>query len=278
VTASTSRFESQRREALVRLTSRCVAVPPDTNEAMQLLDALPPLISDKDGALRSQLLKLFRTIPAPSLKQQRVEKLINFVRAGMTDISSHVRVDSLQFLDWLLDTQEDLVLTCPGGWPKTLRTFIITLGWSVFFVGTTTSDDKGWTSAPRTTFGAEKSGQSYIKQITSLTRFIKAGLRTPEPTSVDSQSYWSNLWRLPRSSYPYAHLQLHLQDEYSRHYVDDDMRRQFFRERMMNGMLKATDEARKEGGAAGRAAAVLEKTIQDGMGGYISGDGKDGDI
>ena len=46
----------------------------------------------------------------------------------------------------------------------------------------------------------------------------------------------------------------------------------------MNGMLKATDAARKEGGAAGRAAAILEKAIQDGMVGYIGEGAKGGDI
>lgn len=282
--ASTSRAEAQRREALARLTHRCAATPPTSSEAMQLLDALPPLMSDRDAGVRTQLLKLLRTIPPGLLRQGRggVERILGFVRAAMTDMSSTVRADAMGFLEWLLDARADLVLSCPGGWPKTLRTFIVLLGWSGYVSGVSSSsssasaaDDKGWTSAPRTTFGADRSGTAYARQIGTLTRFVTAGLKQLSLQPREPNYYWDHLWGMPKGPYPYAHLQLHLQDEYSRQYLDEDMRRDFFRRHMMGGMLKAAEETRKEAGAAGRAAGVLVKAIMDGMGQYLDDDAVD---
>ena len=315
--AATSRSEAQRRDALARLTQRCASQPPDAGEAMQLLDALPPLMSDRDAGVRAQLLKLLRTLPAERVVQQGryrgvggggsgsgsgggvggvggvggggsggggIERLAGFVRAAMTDMSSAVRADAVAFLDWLLDARANLLLACPGGWPRTLRTFVVMLGWSGYFAGgvdskagPATADEKGWTSAPRTTFGADRSGVAYVRQIGSLARFVAAGLKTTTTTGDpgsgvgDRQhpgfSFYDHLWGMPAGPFPYAHLQLHLQDEYNRQYLDEDMRRDFFRRHMMDGMLKAVEDARREGGAAGRAASVLAKAIRDGIAG-----------
>lgn len=280
--ASTSRAEAHRRDALTRLTERCSATAPDPWQASQLLDVLSPMMSDRDSSVRGQLLKLFHVVPPSLVKPKRAEKLMMFVRAAMTHMAADVRHDSLAFLDWLLDAQPHLVLACPGGWPKTLRTFVVMLGWSGHLAGpVAAAGADGWTSAPRTTFGADMSGTAFVKQLKTLTRFVDAGLSGSAPESAQQQSLGSAaavgrddlgyLWRLPRTSFPYAYLSVDSEDEYSRHYLDEEMRRDFFRERIMEGLLKGLDEAKREGGAAGRAAKGLEVAIQDAMDDFREG-------
>ncbi|KAL8351016.1 hypothetical protein RB601_000834 [Gaeumannomyces tritici] len=284
--ASSSRSENQRRDALAFLTGQLAAKPPNNPVGTAgVLARLLPLISDTCSGVRTQLLKLFQTLPRADVAQQ-AEKVLMYVRAGMTHLSADVRNDSLGVMEWLLDTAGDEVVSCAGGWMKTLNVFAAMLGWSSIAAvaaaasagaatssvsKTTSTTTKGWTSAPKSTFGAAKGGQSYARQLLALAKFLEIGLR-PEvvSTSAGPSAYWNGLYRLPRCSNPFGHLNLFgaPRDADSEMYADREDRQRVFSARWQVVVSKGLEEAKKEGGAVGRAAAILDLAVKDGMEGY----------
>lgn len=285
--ASSSRSENQRRDALAFLTGQLSARPPNNPVGTPgVVARLLPLVSDTCSGVRIQLLKLLQVLPRPDVALQ-AEKILMYVRAGMTHLSADVRNDSLGVMEWLLDTAGDEVVSCAGGWMKTLNVFAAMLGWSSIAAvaaaaasaGTTapsvskatSTTTKGWTSAPKSTFGAAKGGQSYARQLLALAKFLEIGLR-PEvlSTSAGPRAYWDSLYRLPRSSNPFGHLNLFgaPRDVDGEMYADREDRQRVFSARWQAVVARGLEEARKEGGAVGRAAAVLDQTVKDGMEGY----------
>ena len=263
--ASTSRSDSQRREALSFLTSRISAKPPvNPVGTSAILSRLLPLISDGSSGVRAQLVELFRALPATEVRPH-VEKALMYIRAGMTHLSVEVRSDALNVMDWLLDTAGDEVVSCPGGWMKTLNSFSAMLGWNPSVVSATAS--KGWTSASKTTLAATKGGQAQARQIQSLAKFINAGFKPEDLIAHNPQDYWDNIYCLPRRANPFSHLNLFglVRDEEGEIYSDCESRRIIFRRRWGEALAKGVEEAKREGGSVGRAAALLDKALSDGL-------------
>src|SRR5690349_4629716 len=104
---TTSKSDKQRREALAYLTGQLSTQPPTNPVGTHaILTKLLPLISDSSTPVRSQLLKLLRTLPAAEVRHS-TEKAIMFIRAGMTHLSADISNDSLGVMEWLLDTTAD---------------------------------------------------------------------------------------------------------------------------------------------------------------------------
>lgn len=264
--AATSRSDSQRRESLSYLTSR-VSSKPSVNPVgtSAILTRLLPLVSDVSSAVRSQLLELFRGLP-PSEVRPHVEKALMYIRAGMTHLSVEIRSDALNVLDWLLDAAGDETVSCPGGWMKTLNSFSAMLGWNPS-IGSATSS-KGWTSASKATLGAAKGGQAQARQIQALAKFLHAGFKPEATAPYHPQLYWDNIYRLPGRSNPFSYLNLFgpARDEESEMYPDRESRQTIFHTRWSGPISKGMEEAKKEGGAVGRAAASLDQVLRDGLG------------
>ena len=187
-----------------------------------------------------------------------------YVRGGMTHLSNDVRSDALNLMEWLLEAAGDEVVSCPGGWLKTLNSFSSMLGWNPS-VGSAMSS-KGWTSASKTTLGAKKGPEAQSRQIQVLALFLSVGFRPETPVPYSPRAYWDNLYRLPGTPNPFAYLNLFgtPRDEDSEMYPDRSSRLRVFDARWRGAISVGMDGAKKEGGAVGRAAAALDRVINDG--------------
>ncbi|CAK7562969.1 MAG: rRNA processing protein [Sporothrix epigloea] len=317
--AATSKSDNQRRDALAFLTSqlssgsgggRQVASKINSNPVgtAGILNKLLPLISDPAGLVRVQLLKLFRALPSDDVRPA-AGKILLYIRAGITNLSSAVRDDALSVLEWLLETAGDELVACPGGWLKTLNGLGAMMGWVATVQANTfsstgansvTFSSSGWSSAPKTSFagsstatlvkgggtGGSKAAQgaSFARQLAALTKFLEIGLRREEPAPYNPQAYWNNLYRRQPSATssaassrntsssinPFGHINLFgaPRDEDSEMYADREDRQRVFAKRWQAAIVKGIEEARREGGAVGRAAAMLDDVLRVGMEDY----------
>ncbi|KAK5994955.1 Pre-rRNA-processing protein IPI1 [Cladobotryum mycophilum] len=261
--ASSSKSDKQRRDALAYLTSQLSSHPPVNPVGTGvLLVKLLPLISDSYTPVRSQLLKLLRALPGDEAKHS-TERAIMYIRAGMTHLSADISNDALGVMEWLLDVADNELVTCPGGWVKTLSTFCATMGWAV------SSSAAGWTSAARTGL-KPKDAQTLSRQVSIFSRFLQAGLQSEVAAAPGPTEYWDSLYRIPRSSNTFEYLNLFSarRDEEGEMYPNRESRQQIFHKRFLDPVTKGVEKAKKEGGATGRAAVGLEQALKAGMGDY----------
>jgi pre-rRNA-processing protein IPI1 len=263
--AATSKSDKQRQESLSHLTNQLDAQPPINPVGTQaILAKLLPLVSDSATPVRSQLLKLFRTLPEDQVRHS-IEPALLFVRAGLTHLSADISNDALGFMDWLLDIAGDDIVSAPGGWVKTLNTICATLGWYA------TSGKDGWSSGGR---GATRSkdAQNQARRIDVLTKFLRAGFAPEVLPEPNPKADWENLYRISRDPNGFAYLNLtgSLRDEEGTMYSDRESRQRVFHKRFLGSIFKGLDQTKKEGGLTGRAASNLEQTLVglEGMGDY----------
>ncbi|KAF4624402.1 hypothetical protein G7Y89_g13768 [Cudoniella acicularis] len=268
--ASSSKSDTQRRDALSYLTTQLSSQP--VNAAMLLptsilLPKLLPLILDGSSAVRTQLLKFLRLLPPEDISD-RAEQVLLYTRAGMTHLAAEIRVDAVTVLEWLLEVAKEDVVTCPGGWVKTLKSFMSMMGWAA------SSGSSKWTSASKASFG--KTGKAFPRQVLVLAQFLKVGLVESESESHTAAG--SGLFPLcdvarhmiPTRSNAFAHLNLFgsSRDEEGEMYIDREDRQRVFQKRFQVAVDVGVANAKKEAGEAGRAAAVLSKVLRDGMADY----------
>lgn len=229
-----------------------------------LLPKLLPLILDGSSSVRSQLLRLLRLLP-PADIGDRAEQALLYTRAGMTHLAAEIRVDALAVLEWLLEVAKEDVVSCPGGWVKTLKSFMSMMGWAV------TNGSSKWTSASKASFG--KAGKAFPRQLLVLAQFIKAGLveSEAEPDANVSVSPFPLIdverHMIPTRSNAFAHLNLFgsSRDEEGEMYIDREDRQRVFQKRFHAAVQVGIENAKKEAGETGRAAAVLNKVLVGGM-------------
>jgi pre-rRNA-processing protein IPI1 len=185
----------------------------------------------------------------------------------MTHLAADIRTDALAVLEWLLEVAQEDIVTCPGGWVKTLNCFMSMMGWAV------SSGSTKWTSASKASFG--KAGKSLPRQLLVLAQFLRAGLVESEVEAVPVGGGMYPLWDVERHMIPtrsnaFAHLNLFgsSRDEEGEMYIDKEDRQRVFHKRFQAAVETGISNAKKEGGEAGRAAAVLTKVLRDGMSDY----------
>lgn len=225
-------------------------------------------MSDASGPVRGQLLKLLKALPADEVAAH-VEKIILYIRGAMTHISQDIKDDGLNYMEWLLDIAGDKVVSGAGCWIKPLKDFTSVLGWTVKNLNTTPGNG-GWTSAPRTTFGAKKYGQAYPRQMMVLAKFLEYGFKDETPVSWGSGDWFNNISLIPSTPDPYGYLGLFKppRDEDGEIYRNRGDRQDIFHKRFWDAIQIGVEFAKKEGGTAGRAAAVLDKVLNEGMDDY----------
>lgn len=263
--ASSSKSDKQRKEALAYLTTQLSAEPQiNPVGTAAVLAKLLPLISDTYTPVRSQLLKLLQTLPAAGVAPG-VDNAAMFVRAGMTHLSNDISNDALSVMDWLLLAAGDQLVSCPGGWVKTLNTFCAIMGW----IPTTVKG--GWTagSAGRTSLKA-KDALNRARQMTTLTNFLRTGFKEESILPWSPLQYWDNLYTTPRGTNPFDYVNLSgaRRDEDGEMYVDSESRKQIFHKRFYESFSRGVEQIKKEGGVGGRAAAGLEQVINAAMKDY----------
>ena len=262
--ASSSKSDKQRRDALSYLTNQLSAEPPvnpvGTNN---ILTKLLPLISDSSTPARKQLLTLLRTLPGNEVGHH-ADQAILYVRAGMTNLSADISNDSLSVMEWLLDVAADELVSCAGGWVKTLDTFCAMMGWAP------KSSNGGWSSGSRVSLRAKDSA-TQARQISALAKMLEAGFAAGDVLEEDDASdLWDSLYRIPRDpkAFDYLNLNSGSRNDEEQMYASREERQQIFKTKFYDSILQGADEALKVGGLTGRAASTLRKVLTEDMAGY----------
>lgn len=265
-----SRNDTQRRDALTYLTTAIAAGPSGNlpKPVSEVLAKVSPLILDGSSAVRSQVLKLLKLLPTGQLGS--LEQTVLYTRAGLTHLSSDIRMAALDVLDWLLEANPDAVVSQAGGWVKTLHTFQNLLSWQ----GTTatgTIQNGNWSATKtKTNLGSNK---LLVHQLTTLAHFIGAGLSRPPPDLTAEAQRSALLFplsqidahSLAKKSNPFGYLNLFgaPRDLESEVYDDPEQRMNVFVELNLHGAFQfGVQEAKSEGGEIGRAASAVAKALR----------------
>ncbi|POS88272.1 hypothetical protein EPUL_000892, partial [Erysiphe pulchra] len=238
-----------------------------------LLQKLLPLVLDGSASVRNQLLKFLRLLPKDDIID-RTESILLYIRAGMTHLSLEIRLDALLFLEWLLEIAQEEVVSCPGGWLKTLKCFMSIMGWAL------ASETGKWSSGMKASFS--NVGKAFSKQLQVFAKFLNAGLveseyrlnlgiqKKCEQISQNIRMFPMtdiHLHMIPKVSNPYSYLNLFgaPRDEDGKAYDDRQARQRVFQKRFLPEVQTGIEKARKEGGETGRAAATLDEILSKGI-------------
>ncbi|KAL2871574.1 IPI1/TEX10 family protein [Aspergillus lucknowensis] len=276
----TSKSDSQRRDSLAHLTTSITSRPvssPLPQPVSLLLPQLLPLLLDVNTSVRSNLLKLLRALPESDVADH-VSQLLPYIRAGMTHLAPDIRLSSIEVLGWLVEVAGEEVVSCAGGWVKTLNCFLSVLGWhsEVSSKWTSASSAGSSNSTNRPSFGkAGAKGRPQVKVLSVLADFLDAGIGTPDPSSdVDSAdgegsggaSFPIRQFRsqmIPQTAAPYVYLNLFgkPRDEEGEMYETREDRWRVFEGRFLGAVERGVAEARAEGGEVGRASAGVSRVL-----------------
>jgi pre-rRNA-processing protein IPI1 len=277
----TSKTDSQRRDALNHLTNTITAnagrlpLPVAT-----ILPKIQPLILDASNSVRAALTRLLRTLPAAHVATH-VDHMLLYVRAGLTHLAPEIRTSSLDVLEWLLQTAGQDVVSCAGGWLKTLQCFLTLLGWHSSSTSTmqTAKGVENWSSERAVSFGKPASAASrlLIKQLNVLAMFFRAAFSDHVSSSAAAAANASCFplcstqhQVLYARSNPFRGLDLFgaPKDAENAMYDDAEARKRAFDDAAVRAVARGVQSAKKEGGEIGRAASTLDKVLVDGMGDF----------
>ncbi|KAJ4356005.1 rRNA processing protein [Didymosphaeria variabile] len=259
--------DAQRRDSLAYLTTVISTHPPGSplpQPASVIIPAIQRLVLDGSNSVRQQMLKLVQSLPKTDIASH-TDSLLLHTRAGLTHLSTDIRTFALDMLEWLLSVAGDEVVSCAGGWAKTLKCFLSLLGWQ------TQVGDK-W-SAIRTYGRGASDAKVQAKQMNTLTTFLRAGLIQPtEIVAVGAGTSNFPLWQtehhvLSERSSAFAHLNLYgaTRDEEAEMYEDREDRQRVFHELAEGAIAAGIEQSTKGGGELGRAGAHLCKAMKEGM-------------
>ena len=282
-----SRSSSQRRDSLAYLTTAITSRPvtiPLLQPVSALLPRLNPLILDGSHGVRSQLLKLFSILPSRET-DPHIKHTLLYIRAGLTHLAADIRSSATDLLLWAIETCPNELVSCAGGWVKTLKCLLTVLHWHAPSITIGTGAAVGanaWSSSRAPTLGKEGSeGKLTVKTLRVLTTFLRAGLMEEHNAHADATcaEKWPFPLRyveahmLPKRSNTFAHLNLFgpPRDEESEMYAEREERQRIFHERFYVVVSGGVEAAKREGGEVGRAAAGVAKVLVEGMEGFGRG-------
>lgn len=264
VSLLSSRTDSQRKESLAYLASAIVSefstqrsLPMPTE---MLIEKAMPLALDSNAGVRSNLVKMLEALPE-SETGDHIPRMLPYVRAAMTHLSQDIRKTALDILQYLLENAGKDLVSCAGGWTKTLECCVTLLSWKNL------SPTETWT-ASKTSFRTDTKFIARIMQIAD--QLLVAGLlendkKDPQIDSIDCLPLLHlQHHTIPTKSNPYTYLGLFGRppDDDSRVLDDRGERWLLFKQKYETVLLHGIDGARKEGGDIGRVAGQLSKTIE----------------
>jgi len=270
-----SRSDSQRRDSLSYLATAIATRPvnaPLQQPASVILPKLLPLILDGSNSVRAQLLKLLRTLPSHDV-EEHIDQLLLYLRAGTTHLAADIRSSALDILGWALESAGQELVSCAGGWVKTLKCLLAMLGWQ------NEASAAAWSSSKASFGKAGTEGKALVKGLNTLAAILTAGLLSPKEDDLKSlEVVGFPLWHveqhlLSKRSSCLAHLNLFgaPRDEESEVYEDREDRQGIFHLRFQQAVGKGLENAKGEGGEVGRAAAGVRKVMVEGMKDYETG-------
>lgn len=263
-----SKSNTQRRDALAHLTTACTNQKDLTLPPSAILSKAQPLILDGSYQVRQQLLKLLCNLSADQLGS--LDQLLLYTRAGMAHLSTDIRLSSLDVLDWILETNATAMMSCAGGWVKTLRTFQNLLSWQD---NSSAGTDGKWSATKSAT--NMTNSKLVVRQLTTLSRFLVAGLTRPSLDHEREQAakraaeifplWQTDAHMLPKKTNPFGYLNLFgaPRDVESEIYEGPAERVEVFCELNLHVVFASgVREAKKEGGEIGRAAALVATALK----------------
>ena len=225
--------------------------------------------------MREHVLRLLRCLPPGSIAGHANQFLL-YIRAGLTHLAAEIRSSALDILHWLLSVAGEEIVVSPGGWARTLRCFLVMLGWQ-----SETGSKVATTSVSPVTISYGKAfsdSKSTVKQFSVLAAFLERGLGRKDRMNAPDVSIAAEKFPLRHASQHiisnrsdcFAHLNLFgsIQGDESRMYEDREDRQRFFSLYIRPSLDSGIENSKKEGGEIGRAAAQLTKVIKDNMTGF----------
>ena len=212
--------------------------------------------------MRTQLLRTFKALRRDEVYDQ-AHKLLLHARVGMTHLSAGIRDTSMDMLAWALRLFPEELVTDSGGWTKTLRLFAVMLSWRM----------EGSANGP-TLRHVEGNSRPALKILKTLELYLKAGL---EPLPIEeadenrarpfpiADPYGQH--RLPKRPNAFAYLGLFAshQSADDKVYMTREERQEVFGKELRDSFTTNLANEKREAGEIGRAAALVEKAIADGM-------------
>jgi len=272
--------EQQRLQSLSHLTGvlhncreNAIEFP---QPASVIIGKVQPLVRDSSSAVRAQVVKLLRTLPERDVKSH-AEGLLLWIRLGMTNLSAPVRMDALDVLEWLCEVAGPNVVSCAGGWTKTLKCFGGILGWDAPAAVVSKDGKSTWTTTPNSSTKGTIDPKLLLKTMSVLTVFLQQGLLPAEQEEVDAENaqgaarafpLWQNQQHmLPVQmsiSNPYAYLDLFgaPKDEDGAAFEDWEERNAYFADKWRSSFEDGVMKVVREGGGVGRAAVGLSKVMK----------------
>ena len=279
-----SRSSSQRRDSLAYLTTAITSRPvnaPLPQPVSVLLPKIYPLILDGSSSIRSQVIKYLGTLPSREIGSHIGQTLL-YIRAGLTHLAADIRSSATDLLLWAIETCPSELVSCAGGWVKTLKCLLTVLNWHAASLTPDTGAVAGinaWSSSRAPTIAKQGSeGKLSIKMLNVLAALLRAGIKREHGADVDAMC--SEKWpfplclveahMLPERSNAFAHLNLFgpPRDEESEMYIDREERQRIFQKRFHATVSRGVEAAKREGGEVGRAAAGVAKILAEGMEGF----------
>ncbi|EEP79622.1 predicted protein [Uncinocarpus reesii 1704] len=267
-----SKSDTQRKEALSNLTTAIASRPvhsPLPQPVSVILPSLLPLILDGSNGVRTQLLKLLKVLPEADM-EGHASLMLPYIRAGMTHLAADIRLSAVEILSWLVSVAGQEVVSCAGGWIKTLNCFLSILGWH-------TEESAKW-SSNRASFGkAGSDGKPMVKILQALADFLRAGMCDLDLMTVAEQEQGVSICDLsfpllhtaqhllPTKSSPFAYLNLFGQpkDEEGEMYESTEDRVRIFAQRFQQPVQRGVEAAKKDGGEVGRASTGVTKVMKE---------------
>ncbi|KKY14912.1 putative pre-rrna-processing protein ipi1 [Phaeomoniella chlamydospora] len=260
-----SKSDAQRRDSLAFLTTFVASRPVDSplpQPISFLLPKLCPLILDASPSVRTQLLKLFKALPEEELRDHASE-ILPYLRAGMTHLAADIRLSANDTLSWLLDVAGEEIVSCPGGFIKTMNCFMSMLNWHSSKAG-----------MGQTKFGKPGTeGKSMSKILQCLGEFLKISVGTDDTIQMDKFDeartlmwpYWHlNHHMISTRSNAYGYLNLFgpSRDDDSQMLEDRDDRIAYFNKQYRGIVEAGVEQAKREGGEIGRNVAGLTRALK----------------
>lgn len=167
-----SEDDKKRRQALEYLAGLPIAELCDAIQVQRILPRVLQLTLVVNDQVRREAVILLRSIPL-KLAAEYVEQMLPFVCAGLTHLAANVATTSLELLDWLNKTCGEQLVSCRGGWVKTLQCFLVMLRW------TSEPRTSGWVTTRSSIGDLTYQASSLIRCLQVLASFLEIGLRRP---------------------------------------------------------------------------------------------------
>jgi pre-rRNA-processing protein IPI1 len=270
--------ESQRKESLSHLSTTLQSEAQSDSRlplpASAILSKVLPLLLDASGAVRAQCIKVIEAIPEDAV-QANTEQLLLYARAAITHLSARIQLTGLDVLEWLLNVAGQDVVSCPGGWLKTLNCLLVVLSWKDLAAEAQTSTS-GWKKTGtniRRTSRSEDDEKLRTRQLQVLELLLEKGLcelkdllGIEDRQRISQKTFPYFLYhehQISKQRNPYGYLNLFgpLRDEESEQYQDREDRARVFSTYAANDIEVGVGKAKQEGGGVGRAARAVERVM-----------------